>query len=70
MTQTEATQSRSPSQFNTDRTYPDRWTITFNYPPMGTAGISRLRTSGGIQNTALGMIKEAVRVSEPSPANR
>jgi len=34
MTQTEATQSRSPSQFNTDRTYPDRWTITFNNPPI------------------------------------
>jgi len=28
MTQTEATQSRSPSQFNIDRTYPDRWTVT------------------------------------------
>jgi len=37
MTQTEATQSRSPSQFNTDRTYPDRWTITFNNPPRGNS---------------------------------
>ena len=23
-----------PSQFNTDRTYPGRWTITFNNPPI------------------------------------
>ena len=22
------------SQFNTDRTYPDRWTITFSNPPI------------------------------------
>ena len=22
------------SQFNTDRTYPGRWTITFSYPPI------------------------------------
>ena len=23
-----------PSQFNTDRTYPGRWTITFSNPPI------------------------------------
>ena len=23
-----------PSQFNTDRTYPGRWTITFSIPPI------------------------------------
>jgi hypothetical protein len=23
-----------PSQFNTDRTYPGRWTITFGNPPI------------------------------------
>ena len=26
------------SQFNTDRTYPDRWTITFGNPPINIFG--------------------------------
>ena len=37
MTQTTATQRGAmpePSQFNTDRTHPGRWTITFNNPPI------------------------------------
>jgi hypothetical protein len=25
-----------PSQFNTDRTYPGQWTITFSNPPIAT----------------------------------
>jgi hypothetical protein len=35
MSQAGATQQSSdPSQFNTDRTYPGRWTITFSNPPI------------------------------------
>jgi enoyl-CoA hydratase/carnithine racemase len=35
MSQSGAMQQRSdPSQFNTDRTHPGRWTITFNNPPI------------------------------------
>jgi enoyl-CoA hydratase/carnithine racemase len=37
MTQTSGTQRSSEqagAQFNTDRTYPGRWTITFNNPPI------------------------------------
>ena len=39
MTQTSATQQGSKhvpdhSQFNTDRSHPGRWTITFNNPPI------------------------------------
>jgi enoyl-CoA hydratase/carnithine racemase len=35
MSQAGATQKSSdPSQFNTDRTYPGRWTITFSNPPI------------------------------------
>ena len=38
MTDTAATQGVMPdqagSQFNTDRTFPGRWTITFNNPPI------------------------------------
>ena len=35
MSQTGATEQRSdPSQFNTDRTNPGRWTITFSNPPI------------------------------------
>src|ERR1700736_3952233 len=35
MSQAGATQQHSdPSHFNTDRTYPGRWTITFNNPPI------------------------------------
>ena len=36
MTQSRAAQPSKPdpSQFNTDRTYPGRWTITFSNPPI------------------------------------
>ena len=35
MSQAGATQQHSdPSHFNTDRTYPGRWTISFNNPPI------------------------------------
>jgi hypothetical protein len=37
MTQTSATQrdsEQADAQFNTDRTHPGRWTITFSNPPI------------------------------------
>jgi hypothetical protein len=35
-----------PSQFNTDRTYPGRWTITFSNPPINMFVPTTIRGPG------------------------
>jgi hypothetical protein len=44
-----------PSRFNTDRTYPGRWTITFSASSFQTVGATRrLRNAGALLCLMLG----------------
>jgi hypothetical protein len=47
-----------PSQFNTDRTYPGRWTITFSNPPIKLRSGGRTMKNGHAARLIVAWISE------------
>jgi hypothetical protein len=54
-----------PSQFNTDRTYPGRWTITFSNPPINMFLPTTIVELGALM-TDIGANRHSLVVLQPT----